>query len=391
MLRTVNLLTVIFTVFVTFSSFLISQPAQAAPSSLEQRQQLEALKSRVNSLRKSLATAENIKSKERAALRKLEITVGKQIRKLKLIERNIKTQERKLIALTQQQKNLQQSLQDNKKGLAGQLQAAYMMGRQEYMKMLMNQETPAVFGRTMRYYDYFNHARTDKMTTISETLRTLNEVEAKLIEENRTLLALRKSQKLANSVLFKDKSARKKVLASLERDINSKKRTLQNALGDIARLEELLLGLQRAIDDVAIAPKQDVRFSKLRGKLTLPVSGKLLARYGSRRKQGKLRWQGVMIDAKQGQAVRAISHGRVAFADWLRGFGLLIIIDHGEGYMSLYGHNQSLNMETGDWVESGEVIASAGNTGGRGRSGLYFEIRRNGKPTNPLRWCKLVR
>lgn len=379
--------TVILSVCVAFSPVL-TFPVPA-DSGLEQRQQLEALKSRVNSLRKSLASAENIQSQERDALRDIEITVGKQIRQLRIIERDIATQQRKLESLTQEREQLNTSLTDNKQGLAGQLQAAYMMGRQEYMKMLMNQETPAAFGRTMRYYDYFNRARSDKINSIRENLAALQQVEQRLVEESLTMQALRQSQQRANEVLLEDQAARKQVLTSLEREINNKKESLQSALGDIAHLEELLLGLQRAIDDVAIAPRQEVKFSQLRGRLAMPVAGKLLASYGSERKQGKLRWQGVMIDASQGEVVRAISHGRVAFADWLRGFGLLIIIDHGEGYMSLYGHNQSLNMETGDWVQSGEAIATVGSTGGRGHSGLYFEIRQNGTPTNPLRWCKL--
>jgi septal ring factor EnvC (AmiA/AmiB activator) len=129
-------------------------------------------------------------------------------------------------------------------------------------------------------------------------------------------------------------------------------------------------------------------FAKLRGRLNWPSRGKLITRYGSARKVGKLKWQGVNISAPEGTEVRAISHGRVAFSDWLRGFGLLTIIDHGDGYMSLYGGNQSLFKEVGDWVEAGEAIASVGNSGGRQDSALYFEIRHNGKPSNPLKWCR---
>ena len=129
-------------------------------------------------------------------------------------------------------------------------------------------------------------------------------------------------------------------------------------------------------------------FAGLRGKLKWPSRGRLANRYGSRRKEGKLKWQGVMIKAPEGTEVTAISHGRIAFSDWLRGFGLLTIIDHGDGYMSLYGGNQSLYKEVGDWVEAGDVIASVGNSGGHRETALYFEIRHNGKPTNPLKWCR---
>lgn len=162
--------------------------------------------------------------------------------------------------------------------------------------------------------------------------------------------------------------------------------------------------LQRLLDSLATAPRDNSQtpaegelasegtehtpFLTLRGRLQWPSRGKLTTRYGSARKVGKLKWQGVNIKAPEGTEVHAISHGRVAFSDWLRGFGLLTIIDHGDGYMSLYGGNQSLFKEVGDWVEAGEVIAGVGNSGGRKNSALYFEIRHNGKPTNPLKWCR---
>ncbi|NNG14001.1 MAG: peptidoglycan DD-metalloendopeptidase family protein, partial [Gammaproteobacteria bacterium] len=153
-------------------------------------------------------------------------------------------------------------------------------------------------------------------------------------------------------------------------------------------LETLMEGLRDALADVPANAGQRKAFKSQRGRLRLPVRGKITANYGSRRKAGGFRWQGVMIRAKQGADVKAVSHGRVAFADWLRGFGLMVIVDHGDGYMSLYGHNESLYVETGDWVEAGDVVSAVGSSGGQKRAGLYFEIRANGKPTNPLRWCK---
>lgn len=380
-----------FFIIIAASLFLTSAAVAASPTAEQQRQQLEALKSKVVALRKSLASARDQQSKQRQALREIETTIGKQINSLRKLNKDIHQQQNKLAVLNTQQQKLSDSLSHQKEVLGGQLRAAYAMGRQEYMKMLMNQEDPAVFGRTMRYYDYFNKARTQQIQVLHTTLTKLQAVEAQVVEENRQLLALRQSQQLAKQELDKDRQQRQQVLASLSKDIHSKEESLQSVLGDIAQLEQLLKGLQQALEDIPIAPQQHTDFKRLRGKLKLPVNGRILAHYGSRRKQGKLRWQGIMIDARQGNQVRAVSHGRVAFADWLRGFGLLIIIDHGDGYMSLYGHNQSMNIETGDWVEAGEVIATAGNSGGRQSTGLYFEIRHNGKPVNPLRWCSLAR
>ena len=164
--------------------------------------------------------------------------------------------------------------------------------------------------------------------------------------------------------------------------------TLENRIKDQRNLEDLL---NRIAEGVVNLPTQGdtIAFSSRKGSLLMPVSGTIKSRYGSRRGDGKLKWDGVVISAATGDPVHAVHYGRVVFSDWLRGFGLLMIISHGEGYMSLYGHNQVLYRETGDWVTAGEVIAAVGDTGGQLEAGLYFEIRNGGKPTNPQQWCKV--
>jgi septal ring factor EnvC (AmiA/AmiB activator) len=147
----------------------------------------------------------------------------------------------------------------------------------------------------------------------------------------------------------------------------------------VDRLQESLANLD--------APRSAQPFAGMQGKLLLPVEGRISHRFGNQRNQGKLRWHGIFIDAAEGESVYAVHYGRVVFSDWLRGFGLLMIVSHGEGYMSLYGHNQALFRETGDWVSAGEVIAAVGDSGGQDKTGLYFEIRIDGKPNNPQNWC----
>ena len=147
------------------------------------------------------------------------------------------------------------------------------------------------------------------------------------------------------------------------------------------------MSLGELLADIPQSPSDARPFKQQKGKLPWPTSGPFLATFGEPRKQGGLTWNGVLISAKHGTPVRAISHGRVAFADWLQGFGFITIIDHGEGYMSLYGHNETLVKQAGDWVDAGEVIATSGDSGGQPMPGVYFEIRSRGKPVNPSRWC----
>jgi septal ring factor EnvC (AmiA/AmiB activator) len=281
--------------------------------------------------------------------------------------------------------------------LAQQIRAAYTIGQQEYVKILLNQQDPAAVSRTLTYYDYFNRARLTRIKSIDTSLAELQKLEEKIQAKTAKLERNQQEQSSEKTQLENTRSQRANVLARLHQQILAKGERLSLMQEDERRLQRLLDSLATAPADDAQTPAdselategtEHTPFRTLRGRLQWPSRGKLTTRYGSARKIGKLKWQGVTIRAPEGTEVRAISHGRVAFSDWLRGFGLLTIIDHGDGYMSLYGGNQSLFKEVGDWVEAGEVIAGVGNSGGRKNSALYFEIRHNGKPTNPLKWCR---
>ncbi|RMD69945.1 MAG: peptidase M23, partial [Gammaproteobacteria bacterium] len=213
-------------------------------------------------------------------------------------------------------------------------------------------------------------------------IKALARLQKTLREQEAALLALRKSQKRALQSLEAQRKKRQKLLAGLSQEIRSQAQVLARLKADERRLATLLNRLQGTAKDVpaAAAPFQE--------RLCWPVSGKLAARFGQVRRSG-LPWQGVLILAPEGQPVRAVARGRIVFADWLRGYGFLVIIDHGGNYMSLYGHNQRLVKKVGDFVEAGEVIAYVGKSGGRIRPGLYFEIRRRGKPVDPTRACRI--
>ncbi len=379
----------LFTLGSWSSASLAADNDQTDPQKLEQlRQQIQVLRSDLNS---DVQRKQSLQSR----LRRSERHIGKVVSLLKKLKHQLRTQQRELKTLNTRRSGLQSDLHKHRIALAQQIRAAYTIGQQEYVKILLNQQDPAAVARTLTYYDYFHRARLARMQDINENLAELRAVEKNIQQKTRKLEKTREEQNREKMQLEKTRQQRATVLAGLQQQIFAKGERLSSMEEDKRRLQGLL-------DSLATVPRQPENigsklisegsehtpFAKLRGQLPWPSRGQLITRYGSTRKTGKLKWQGVNISAPEGTEVSAISHGRVAFSDWLRGFGLLIIIDHGDGYMSLYGGNQSLFKEVGDWVETGEVIASVGKSGGRKDSALYFEIRHNGKPGNPLKWCR---
>ena len=174
----------------------------------------------------------------------------------------------------------------------------------------------------------------------------------------------------------------------MEKEIATQGSRLKKFVADEQQLQQLLKEIRNIMPSMLTEIDKRETFSKRRGQLKWPVKGKVKRIFGKSRQAANLKWNGVLISSNEGNNVRAISHGRVAYADWLRGYGMLVIIDHGDGYMTLYGYNQALYKETGDWVEEGEVIASVGRSGGQLKSGLYFEVRVKGQPSNPAKWCR---
>ncbi len=270
------------------------------------------------------------------------------------------------------------------------MRAAYAMGRQERLKILLNQQDPAVVSRMLVYYDYFNRTRTERMKQISTVLETLQETELALTLEERRLVELQSSELESKQQLDLAQEERMRVVAALNLDLRSKGQRLEGLQQDEAQLQKLLSSLQEELIARPLGKLDRKLFKSRKGRLSWPSKGRLTAKFGTAR-AGNLKWDGVVISAPEGREVKSIHHGRVAFADWLRGFGLLLIVDHGDGFMSLYGHNQSLFKETGEWVEAGEPVALVGSSGGQNNPGVYFGIRYKGRPVNPKAWCKRSR
>lgn len=374
----------------TLVGLLVLLPALALASG-SQRQAKEAellqLRERIAALRGELHKVRTRYDSLREELRVVEEAVGRLSRGLRELDDELAVRSRRLRALQTRRGELEGSIAQQRRYLEQQVRAAYVMGRQEYLKILLNQEDPATLGRALTYYDYLNRARSERIAALLDSVQQLDAVRRDIEAESRRLEALREQQLAKKAELERSKGSRSALLAELEQELNSKDRRLNQLLADEKELESLILALAQALEDIPAAPGDHRPFAQLRGKLSWPARGRLLETFGSAR-LGSLRWQGVVIGAREGQPVRAVSHGRVAFADWLRGYGYLLIIDHGDGYMSLYGHNQSLQREVGDWVDAGDTVATVGSSGGSERSGVYFELRHNGKPVNPSKWCR---
>jgi septal ring factor EnvC (AmiA/AmiB activator) len=362
-------------------------PAAASDRSVKEAE-LARLKAHIGALRQELNRARGRYDEIRAELQAVEERIGSVTRELHRLDGRLREQLLKLRGLEQRQTELGHTVSLQRGHLADQVRAAYATGRQEFIKILLNQEQPGEVGRMLTYYDYINRARSERIAALLDSLRELERVQNAIADETRELDALRQREATERERLDATRQERKTVLVALDAEISDKGERLKHMLADERELEALIKALAEALADIPPEAGRFQPFNKLRGQLEWPVKGRRLAAFGGPRGGSDLRWQGVLIGGKAGAPVRAVAGGRVAFADWLRGYGLLLIIDHDDGYMTLYGHNESLYKETGDWVETGEVIAALGNSGGHEREALYFEIRHNGRPADPVRWCR---
>ena len=334
---------------------------------------LATVRKEIKALETRIARESSQRNEGTRALRAAEVETAAATRKLAEVRNELKAQQAARRELTQETERTNRWLAAEKAALARQVRSSYMTGRQELFKLLLSQEDPAALGRMLVYFDYYNRARSARIDTVGGELSRLAELGAETSRVESELAALLRSSR--------DFSSAVAALDAEIRDANAavaKLRAEEQRLADlVTRLGELMAGFPVATDEP---------FASLKGKLPWPVQGRLAGDYGQPRGNGPVRWNGVLLEAAAGTPVRAVYHGRVAFADWLQGLGLLVIVDHGGGYMSLYGHNEALLKESGDWVEPGETIAQVGDTGGQARAGLYFEIRFNGEPVNPNPW-----
>ena len=350
-------------------------------------EELKTLRLRMHALQKKLESNQNRKSSAEQTLRDVEKKISKTSRELRRIDDTLKTSRRQLTELQGRKKEQALALQQQRRNIASEARATYAMGRQQQVKLMLNQEQPSAVGRMLTYFGYFSRARMAQIEAIHNMMDELHETEIAIQSKTRSLTELHSRQQAASLRLREKKQAREQVLVQINRKLENQSDELQRLRTDEKQLKKLLASLQELLADIPADASLQQPFRSLKGKLRWPARGELTARFGSRRGNGGLTWQGVTISAPEGARIRAVSQGRVAFADWMRGFGLLLIVDHGDGYMSLYGHNQALYKEVGEWVDTGEMVATLGASGGQTRPGLYFELRHKGRPVNPVRWC----
>jgi len=348
---------------------------------------LEKLQKSIAKVQQHLKGSKKQRSHVVTELQTLEAEISKNAKKLKSLENEVYQSRKHENKLKNDLDHLNRQLGNQRVALSEQIRSAYSMGHQQNLKMLLNQQDPAQAGRTHIYFNYLNRARQQQINLFLETFQQKKQAEAELKQTITAQNALLKEQKEKKRQRQKQRFQRKKLLAELSKKIKNQESTLSNLETSRGRIENLLKSLGELLADIPTSPSETQPFVSQKGKLPWPVNGRFLNRFGQPKNYGDLKWNGVLIKAELGTPVRVVSHGRIAFSDWLQGFGFITIVDHGDGYMSLYGHNESLFKQTGDWVQAGEVIATAGDSGGQPTSGVYFEIRSRGKPINPSKWC----
>jgi septal ring factor EnvC (AmiA/AmiB activator) len=364
---------------------LIPAATFAADSSAAQ---LERVRQRLQLLQEDIGRTQQTRRDARQQLASIERKVSDTANRIRRANQDVAGKESRLRKLKDDKHALQRRLGAQQDALARQVRASYVVGRQDYLKLLLNQEEPGEVGRVLTYYRYFDSARARQIEGINQELDELNQVETAIADEVRALAELKDRLAAQRRVLVAMQTERRGILDGIDSELRDKERQLVRLRDDERQLMELLERLRSEFADIPADVNQGIRFARLKGKLPLPARGRILVQYGAPRGAGQSRSQGVVIGSDEGDDVRAVAPGRVAFADWLYGYGMVLILEHGDGYMSLYANSESLAKEVGDWTEAGEIVASVGNTGGRRDAALYFEIRHNGKPQNPARWFK---
>jgi murein hydrolase activator len=370
---------------------LAANPPSTAATSRSQadtqkaESELQAVKSEIDRISKQVSSDQVEHDRLTKELRSAELSVGKARENLDSVRHERADRAARRATLAAEKRDAGASVAKGRSALAGQLRAAYLIGHEEPLKLLLNQQDPARAGRMFVYYSYFGRARATQIHSIEDNIARLDQLDTELATEDAKLAELEKQQRVELSAVEQARARRTVVLANLEAESQTRAQSLEKLRSQQAGLEKLLRELREAMEKYPL-DSNDV-FAHLRGKLAWPVSGHLVARFGDTR-AGGLKWDGVLVATERGAPVRAIYQGRVIYADWLPGLGLLTIVDHGDGYLSLYGHNERLYKAVGERVSAGDAIASAGDSGGSARPELYFEIRKAGKPVDPRPWFK---
>lgn len=383
----------VFCLLVSAASFAADNPKSAA----EARGELKALRSRIEALQKQIRDAEGSRTEAADALQTSERAISDANRRLHELAAQSLALDRDLAELRVRMRDGESALRRQQADLEALLYQQYVAGRTEPLKLLLNGDDPNRIARNLYYYGHIARARAEALEAVRSSLARLRALSQETQHKAAELAALVAEQTSQRRRLEQEKKARAAVLARISRDIHQHQARIGTLRRNETRLTRLIEELGRIVARKPPAPRlRNERlpesgigsgpFEALKGRLRLPVRGELRNRFGSPRPEGGVTWKGLFIAARAGEEVRAVAGGRVVFADWLRGFGNLLIIDHGDAYMTLYGYNEALYKRVGDMIRVGDRIAAVGNSGGNADSGLYFELRHEGRPLDPLRW-----
>ncbi|MDH3894339.1 MAG: peptidoglycan DD-metalloendopeptidase family protein [Chromatiales bacterium] len=369
--------------FAPIAAILLVAASSGLPAADEEAE-LEALRGRMTDMRRALESDQGKRSAAETELRKVETDIGERNAALRRLRDQQSETARRIGELERERVAVEARIGVERDSLAAQVRAAYVTGRNERLKLLLNQQDPAHLGRMVVYYDYFNRMRRDTIASVSADLARLNAVAAEQETEAMRQRQLEQRQSQELDKLEQARARRAEVLVAVDASIRAKGDAIAEMETQAATLEKLVEELREVLRDFPV--EADAPFADVKGQLAWPLRGRLLRDFGQPRAQGRLKWDGVLVGAAPGTQVKAVYHGRVAYADWLTGLGLLVILEHGDGYLTLYGHNESVFKSVGEWVAPGETIAEVGDSGGQAQPALYFEIRRGRQPQNPHRW-----
>lgn len=377
----------VFALCLALSAQAQPEPEAKSVSEKEAQVKLESVRAEIRALAQDMQATDSERGEATRSLRELETAIAASLGEVRSIDEQLADQQEKLAGLEQRRTELSEKLASQRESLSVLLRSAYALGRSEELKLLLQQEDVGEIARVLAYHRYFQRARVERIDDLLVDLNQLAEVQLAIEQQNAELDATRTRSEQEAETLRGQRGEREAMLAELDKRLDAQQARLALMAKDEKGLVELLASLQDVFADIPKQPDGAEPFAGLRGQLPMPVNGKVLVRFGGNDENGR-RLSGWLIGAPSGTPVEAIARGRVAYADWLKGYGMLLILDHGDGYMSLYGYNESLRRDVGDWVSAGETIATSGSSGGQKSAALYFELRQQGKAVNPKSWLR---
>lgn len=367
---------------------VLSLPAAAQDQKqIDQNQEeLARVRGRIEAVQGKLKRDRGRKDSLQEELQTAERRIAQAQKELAVLDSQIARQQNQMRSTQDERARTEDILKTQRAALGRQLRTAYLIGERGQIKLLLNQQDTQKLGRVLTYYDFLNRSRMLRIQGIATQLDILRNVDEKLRAQLDELTGLKTQQQETLGGLESRRKEREVAMRKLQERIADEFEELKDLRANEKNVQELLISLRDVLADIPVNLGDAKPFPQMRGKLPWPLRGPVLAKFGEGKVGGKLSWNGLWLSASSGSPVRAVARGRVAYIGWLQRYGLIVILEHDGGYFSLYGHTDRVTRTEGEWINPGEVIATAGSTGGYEQSGVYFEIRKGSDPINPGDW-----